>query len=480
MKFDKVSTVPAAIDRLWNFMIDGQAVSACMPGVEEFRGFGSDAFEGKVRLSFGPISMVLVGTINVAERDQASWRVCMHAVAKDVRIAGDVTATFITRLVAKAADETELWIAVDAKVLGKLGEFGQPMMKKTVEKYLGSFVDNISAALARQQPSVLARLPLDDDRRNDMSEVLDDDIDVQMEARVGRHADKIPDWDAFPASRGYPELDRAQIRYIGAGGSPKIDDPGTLKPEHFTLSMVMQPVGKYGASHAHEVEEAFLVLDGVLTVGWEWDGEVIVARAGPKDMVLHATGRPHGFKNEGFGPVLLSIMVGKGKPMPPNYKFHPKTHASELSASFGAAPGKTAPLSFTSDDPRHKQMASYFVRYSQQKPQWQSAGFARLVYIGEGGAPAGTFRKDLIVLPKGNGVRAYERDVEDAYLVLQGCITVGWEADGKLVEKRLGPRDLICTPAGQPHYFRNDGVEDAQFMMVVGTPNPEDVKFGAR
>jgi mannose-6-phosphate isomerase-like protein (cupin superfamily) len=301
-----------------------------------------------------------------------------------------------------------------------------------------------------------------------------------MQARVGRHADKVPDWDAFPASRGYPELDRAQIRYIGAGGSPKIDDPGTLAPEHFTLSMVMQPVGKYGASHAHEVEEAFLVLEGVLTVGWEWDGEVIIARAGPKDMVLHATGRPHGFKNEGFGPVLLSIMVGKGKPMPPNYKFHPKTHSPELSAAFGALPGKTMPLSFTSDDPRHRQMASYFVRYSQQKPHWNPAGFARLVYIGDGGAPAGTFRKDLIALPKGAGVRAYVREVEDAYLVLEGCVTVGWEENGKVVEKRLGPRDLICTPAGQAHYFRNDGVEDAQFMMVVGTPQPEDVTFKAR
>ena len=479
MKFEQVSTVPAAIDRLWDFMIDGQSVSACMPGVEEFRAFGDDAFEGRVRLSFGPISLMLIGTITVAERDRANWTACMNAVAKDVRIAGDVVASFITQLVAKSADATELRITVDAKVLGKLGEFGQPMIKKTVEKYLATFVDNISAALAAQ-PRGMSTPLLFDDRSNAMSAVLDNDLDMQMDARIGRHADKVPDWDAFPASRGFPELDRAQIRYIGAGGSPKIDDPGTLRPEHFTLSMVMQPVGKYGASHAHEVEEAFLVLEGVLTVGWEWDGEVIVARAGPRDMVLHATGRPHGFKNEGFGPVLLSIMVGKGKPMPPNYTFHPKTHSSLLSASFGAAPGKTVPLSFTSDDPRHKQMASYFVRYSQQKPQWNPAGFARLVYIGEGGAPAGTFRKDLIVLPKGCGVRTYEREVEDAYLVLQGCITVGWEADGKVVEKRLGPRDLICTPAGQPRYFRNDGVEDAHFMMVVGTPSPESVRFQAR
>ncbi len=65
-----------------------------------------------------------------------------------------------------------------------------------------------------------------------------DEIAARMSANVGRYADKVPDWDAFPGSRGHPELARSQIRYIGAGGSPKVDDPSTLEPEHFTVSMV--------------------------------------------------------------------------------------------------------------------------------------------------------------------------------------------------------------------------------------------------
>ena len=311
-----------------------------------------------------------------------------------------------------------------------------------------------------------------------MAAVLESDLQTRMASYVGRHADKVWDWDAFPASRGYPELARAQIRYIGAGGSPKIDDPSTLAPEHFTVSMVHQPVGKYGASHAHEVEEAFLVLEGVLTVGWEWDGEAILARVGPKDMVLQASNIAHGFRNDGVEPVLVSIMLGKAHPNPPQYKSHPKTHGSELAAAFGAKPGKTYPLSWESTDPRHRLFARHVVRFSQQRPQWNEAGFAKLVYIGEGGAPPGSYRKDLVMLPRGNGVRAYERNVEDAYLVLEGCVTVGWEEDGKVVEQRLGPRDLILNPAGVPHYFRNDGISDAQFMMIVGTPQPEDVRFG--
>src|ERR1700738_877103 len=125
------------------------------------------------------------------------------------------------------------------------------------------------------------------------------DLTSEMRTFIGRHTEKSFDWDAFPGSRGFPELERAQMRYIGAGGSPKANDPNTLKPGQFTLSLVHQPVGKYAACHSHEVVEHFLVLEGVLTVGWAWGDEVIEARLGPKDMVLNQISRPHGFRNDG-------------------------------------------------------------------------------------------------------------------------------------------------------------------------------------
>lgn len=303
---------------------------------------------------------------------------------------------------------------------------------------------------------------------------------AEMDAYTGWYTRKGFDWDAFPASRGFPELARCQMRYVGAGGSPKADDPSTLRPGRFTLSLVHQPAGKYGAAHAHEVEEAFLGLEGVLTVGWEWDGEVVEAKLGPRDLILHASGRPHGFRNDGVEPVLVSIQVASGNPRPPAYTSHPRDVDPALAAAFGARPGHTELLQPASDDPRHREMARHVVRYSQQRPERNPAGFARLVYIGEGGAPPRNYREDLIHLPEGRGVRAYERAVEDVYFVLKGVLTVGWEEHGLSVEQRLGPKDLIFNPPGRAHCFRNDGLEPAEFMMVVGTPDREDVRFQAR
>ena len=110
------------------------------------------------------------------------------------------------------------------------------------------------------------------------------------------------------------------------------------------------------------------------------------------------------------------------------------------------------------------------MRYSQQKPQWNEAGFGRLVYIGEGGAPPGSYRKDLSTCRAARACGRTSATSKMRTSCSKAASPSGWEEDGKAVEQRLGPRDLIFNPAGQPHYFRNEGLTDAQFMMVVGTP----------
>jgi len=174
----------------------------------------------------------------------------------------------------------------------------------------------------------------------------------------------------------------------------------------------------------------------------------------------------------------MSISVGSGMPKPPVYVCHPRDSDPLVARHFGATPGKTHAFDPESDDQRQQEFARHILRYAKRRPVWD-AGFARLVYIGEGGAPPDKYRMDMIYLPKGVAVRGYERPVEEAYFVLEGCITVGWEEAGHTVEERLGPKDAIFNPAGRAHYFRNDGVADAEFMLLVGTARAEDVRFQA-
>lgn len=298
------------------------------------------------------------------------------------------------------------------------------------------------------------------------------DLDAALGARIGRYRDKTFDMDAFPSNRGYAELERGQMRFVGAGGSPKVGDSETFPPGSFTVSLIHQQPGRFAAGHMHEIEESFLVFDGVLTVGWEKDGDAVEVRLGRKDLIMNAMNIAHGFRNDDVQPVLMSVMVGVGKPLPPVYTAHPKDTPMERALKFGAT--RTLRLEQAGDHELARLMAPQVVRYHDLTPVRDAGGFTKRVYVGAGAVSSRQNRLELVTLAPGEGVQAYARSVEDAYFVMDGTLSVGWERDGAVATRRIGARDLLLTPAGQPHWFRNDSAFPVEFMMVIGTPEPDN------
>jgi uncharacterized protein len=147
MIFEQKSVLPVPIGELWEFMIDAPAVSTCMPGIEEFSETGEDRYAGRVRIKVGPISLRMEGSVAVTERDRSSWTARMTAEGRDKRIIGGVKADLVMTLVPNGTAETELTVLTNASVMGKLGEFGQPIMKKSADRILQQFVQNIVARI---------------------------------------------------------------------------------------------------------------------------------------------------------------------------------------------------------------------------------------------------------------------------------------------------------------------------------------------
>ena len=135
-----------------------------------------------------------------------------------------------------------------------------------------------------------------------------------MDRYVGRFRDKTPDWAAFEDA-GIDGYRRAQHRFIGAGGSGKHDDPSTIPPRGFTLSIIFLPPGQGNPPHTHEVEEVFFVLQGYLTVFVEDEaGHRASRRLGPWECIACPPGVIHGFQNESLEPAYFQVMLGRGQP----------------------------------------------------------------------------------------------------------------------------------------------------------------------
>jgi mannose-6-phosphate isomerase-like protein (cupin superfamily) len=140
-----------------------------------------------------------------------------------------------------------------------------------------------------------------------------------IETHTARFSKIEPDWNAFADSR-VEGRKRGQYRFIGAGGSGKHNDGGFIPAGGFTLSVMILPPGQGGSAHSHEVEEAFFVLDGEMTVFLQ-DEQGREARTTLKkwECISCPSGVLHGFVNESDKPCYVQTMIGKGRPGPVGY-----------------------------------------------------------------------------------------------------------------------------------------------------------------
>ena len=147
MLVDQKTVVSASVDRVWEFLTDIPSVSRCMPGVEEFQAVDGETFEGTVKVRVGPISVRLQGQISVVERDRDNLRSRVEIKATEKRISSTVSAR--TTMELRSIDEahTELHVVTEASILGKLGEFGQAVMRRKADQMLEEFVANMSRTI---------------------------------------------------------------------------------------------------------------------------------------------------------------------------------------------------------------------------------------------------------------------------------------------------------------------------------------------
>jgi carbon monoxide dehydrogenase subunit G len=146
-------------EQVWEFLMDVPAVGKCVPGVEALTPLDGDRYTGALRVKIGPISARLEGTMILTERDHEAWRARMDAQGSDRHIGGAVSAKMSMRLEARPDGGTDLAVHTDASVLGKLGQFGQAIIKRQADQLMAEFARNVSRALATENSGGSAPRP---------------------------------------------------------------------------------------------------------------------------------------------------------------------------------------------------------------------------------------------------------------------------------------------------------------------------------
>ena len=147
MILDQKVVVQAAPDKVWDFLMDIPAVSRCVPGVESFEKVDDDTFLGALKVKVGPIGVKLNGKVIVVERDRENFKSRMDVQAAEKRLNSAVSAHATLSLVPVSENVTEVHIHTESSILGKLGEFGQAVMRRKADQIVGEFAKNMATAI---------------------------------------------------------------------------------------------------------------------------------------------------------------------------------------------------------------------------------------------------------------------------------------------------------------------------------------------
>ena len=150
MKVEIVSVVPASREATWTLVMDIPKAATCIPGLKDITPDGEARYQATLQARVGPMGMNLSGVITVLSQDAESGEAHFLVEANDRRVGGGVKTNMSMKITAKSPTETELEIVADTTFMGRLGELGQPLIRRKARNTLEDFSKNLSKLLASE------------------------------------------------------------------------------------------------------------------------------------------------------------------------------------------------------------------------------------------------------------------------------------------------------------------------------------------
>ena len=147
MKLHNTCVVPAGMRETWAALMDVPNSAKWVPGVIEVAEEGDRCYRGTLKARVGPMSMNLSGTVVVEEQEPEEGRARFLVEASDRRVGGGVRTAMVMQLTPMPAGGTEVVIETDTTFMGKLGELGQPVIRRKAQSTIEEFARNLTREL---------------------------------------------------------------------------------------------------------------------------------------------------------------------------------------------------------------------------------------------------------------------------------------------------------------------------------------------
>ena len=292
---------------------------------------------------------------------------------------------------------------------------------------------------------------------------------AQMEARIVRHADLRPCYNAFIDTRSPGSEAKENFTIIGPGVSENPEQYVHIaEPHGFNIGGARQPPGCVNSQHSHDTAEVFVVHSGE----WRFDlgehGDDARLFIGPGDVISIPTHMFRGFTNVGAESGFLFAVLGQDNPgkvlWAPDVFDMAREHGLVLletgqlidTVAGEAVPADATPMPVTSAD----QIATL----KRVGPEEAAA------FVWRNEAPEGTYATAIIdpagPLDWAHGFTLARIDIAAAgtmtmpppdkpevVFVQSGALVMAWGRESLT----LHPGDTMTVPVGLDRAFSSDG-----------------------
>jgi carbon monoxide dehydrogenase subunit G len=148
MELDHSFTVPVPPDQAWDVLLDVQRIAPCMPGATVDTVDGDDV-AGRLKVKVGPVSLTYKGTATFKERDSSDRSLLVEASGKELRGAGNASATVRAALQPdNEPDATLVTLHTTLSVTGRPAQFGRGVIAEVGSRLIDKFADNLAQQLS--------------------------------------------------------------------------------------------------------------------------------------------------------------------------------------------------------------------------------------------------------------------------------------------------------------------------------------------
>ena len=149
MIFDGKIDLDVPADEVWDFLIDINKFSACLPGIEEVKQLDDKTFEGALGAAVGPISGKFNFRATIVE-SRPPEQMVVRTEGTDSVTKSVVNADMTVDLRKLADSKTQMDYKADVRIKGRLAILGDMVLRATATLILQEFARRLHKGLGDQ------------------------------------------------------------------------------------------------------------------------------------------------------------------------------------------------------------------------------------------------------------------------------------------------------------------------------------------